>query len=337
MSKLLFIGEYFPKFSQLSVRNHILASHLTSCGHKVTLLSDSWCRVNEADFLDDIDFDKKPFAQTYFLDPLQIRCIGERKDDLTRHMVGLAYKIIETESFDYIYVSSIEYIIIGQLIKSTFRIPMILGIYNDNIFLLLNETYTKSLFSATLNQFDLILSNRLLKDVLLNFNKKLPCEEGLPFTSVKQREEVFDAKYMSELYLIGRLRFDSKYIYNLPDCLRSYKTNAILYGEGKERLLSILNRNFDVHTINVTNFSDLQTAIPRGAVVIAANDFELETMPDLDRLMIFYMCGYKPFISDKAKHFLSFYYDVKISKHADISTLEYMDFSNIKEVSSYFD
>ncbi|MDF2877646.1 MAG: hypothetical protein K0S30_742 [Clostridia bacterium] len=337
MSKILFIGEYFPKFSQLSVRNHVLASHLTSYGHKVTLLSDSWCRVKEADFLDDNDFDQKPFAQIYFLDPLQVRYIGERKDDLVRHMVGLAFQIIETEPFDYIYVSSIEYITVGQLIKSCFKIPMILGIYNDNIVILLNETYTKSLLSVTLNQFDLILSNKFTKDILLNLNKKLPCEEGLPFSSVNPQEEVFDAKNMSELYLIGKLRFNNKYFYNLPDSLRNYKINAILYGEGKERLLSLLNSNFNVHSINITNLSDLKTFIPKGAAVINTYDFEIEPLPDLNRLMILLKCGFKPFVNEKAKQYLSFYYDVKISNHADFSMLESMDFTNIKEVSSFFD
>jgi hypothetical protein len=214
---------------------------------------------------------------------------------------------------------------------------MILGIYNDNIVILLNETYTKSLLSVTLNQFDLILSNKFTKDILLNLNKKLPCEEGLPFSSVNPQEEVFDAKNMSELYLIGKLRFNNKYFYNLPDSLRNYKINAILYGEGKERLLSLLNSNFNVHSINITNLSDLKTFIPKGAAVINTYDFEIEPLPDLNRLMILLKCGFKPFVNEKAKQYLSFYYDVKISNHADFSMLESMDFTNIKEVSSFFD
>lgn len=214
---------------------------------------------------------------------------------------------------------------------------MILGIYNDNIFILLNETYTKSLLSVTLNQFDLILSNKLTKDILLNFNKKLPCEEGLPFSNVNPREEVFDTKNMSELYLVGKPRFNSKYLYNLPDSLRNYKINAILYGEGKECLLSLLNSNYNVHSIDITNLSELKTAIPKGATVIDTYEFEIESLPDLDKLMILLKCGFKPLINEKAMQFLSFYYDVKISKHDDFSMLDYMDFSNIKEVSSFFD
>jgi hypothetical protein len=165
----------------------------------------------------------------------------------------------------------------------------------------------------------------------------LPCEEGLPFSSVNTREEVFDAKNMSELYLIGKMRFNSKYFYNIPDNLRDYKINAILYGEGKERIMSMFNSGFDVHSINITNFSDLQTAIPRGSAVIATNYFELETLADLDRLMILLKCGFKPFVNEKAMQYLSFYYDVKISNHADFSILESMDFSNIKEVSSFLE
>lgn len=313
MSKILFIGEYFPKFSKTSVKNHILSSSLTTCGHQVTLLSDSWCRVKESDFWDGIEFGQKPFSQMYFVDPLQLRYIGERKDDLVRNMVGLAYQIIETETFDYIYVSGIEYITVGQLIKSSLNVPILLGIYNENLLMLLNETYTKSLLSVSLNQFDRIFSNKLIREKLLSFNKKLPCEERLPFSSINFCKEVTNKKDINEIYLVGNKMFDKAGFYNLPDELRSLTINTIVYGEGKELLLSKFSK-FNLCSRDLSTIPDLKTVIPKGARIIDPNDFAIEHLPDLDKLMLWLRCGFKPIINKLSKQYLSFYYNVEISK-----------------------
>ncbi len=50
--------------------------------------------------------------------------------------------------------------------------------------------------------------------------------------------------------------------------------------------------------------------------------------------MLWLRCGFKPIINKLSKQYLSFYYNVEISNHDGYDILEYMDISNIKEISS---
>ena len=92
MSKVLFIGDYFPHASYNAILNEKIATKI-SVTNELILVSSAWCNIDKVIYGDEVSLSiNKPFYKRFFLDPIQMKYLNQ---DVVQGYLALCCKIIE--------------------------------------------------------------------------------------------------------------------------------------------------------------------------------------------------------------------------------------------------
>ncbi len=310
MSNILFIGEYFPKFSWGSLRNHMIGDTFKNAGHTVFLVSDSWCEVKENDFSNVLFINnyESPFYKTYFVDPDQLR--GSFMKNSLLGLLGLSYKLCENETIDKIYISNLyPYSIVGSMLKKNYKIDLILGQFSNEQHYLFRDTYFEEILKHDLNSFDRVFANKEYEGLYINLDKDINYFDSIPFPICCSSD---DYSFNSDtIYIIGEISIndDIKYI---GDYIQSYaknkKINILLFGDKADELKFNL-KNTNINLIDIELGIDFVFNIPKNSVVSEIHNFVGINSYDINNVLTLYKYGFLPIVNNYLANYLKKYYN----------------------------
>lgn len=173
MDKVLFIGDYFPHISYKSFLNNKLAMKLSE-KYELILVSSAWNNIENEIYGDESTLsENKPFSKRYFLDPIQMKYSNY---DIVKGYLAMCCRIIENYDINaIIYADKMQYILLIDLLKVRFNIPIYLLFYDINIYQCLDD-YTVPFISFSISQaekINMFLTNCDLFNKFLNIPKYL--------------------------------------------------------------------------------------------------------------------------------------------------------------------
>lgn len=168
MSNILYVGDFYPLFSYKSRMTELIVHNLSERGHKVILLSKSWCVVNEDDFYGTAEqlAQNKPFYKRYYIDPIQLKVSGL---ELINAFVGLACKIIEYEDVEQIiFAENLKYSMMIELLKARYHIPCYLFLFEKKSLKCMVDDYMIPYMGTHLAAYDGIYTYPAYREFLVS-------------------------------------------------------------------------------------------------------------------------------------------------------------------------
>lgn len=173
MSKVLFIGDYFPHASYNAILNEKIATKI-SVTNELILVSSAWCNIDKVIYGDEVSLSiNKPFYKRFFLDPIQMKYLNQ---DVVQGYLALCCKIIEKYDIKaIIYADKMQYCLLVDLLRTRFSIPIYRLIFDANIYQCLDD-YAVTFVPYSLEQSEKICMYKSNSDL---FHKFLNIKEDL--------------------------------------------------------------------------------------------------------------------------------------------------------------
>ena len=326
MSRILFIGDYYPLFSYVTDENFHIAKELQSAGNEVYLLSKSWCTTTKETFYGTYENLSKdyPFKKRYYLDPIEFRNFGK---DLISCFVGLGCKIIECEKIESIIFSEdISYSLAVELLKKKYDLPCYLLLFDkQRFFLKALSNYVYPYIGTHLKIYDYIFTCAEYKNILeyaFGINQNIIVANPYQILNSEHREDDTD-----------------KPVYVLCNNISEpHIENICLWAEQELRDIStriqvITSKNADLIKNTNAQINAMKSITSSRGWIIHEDEFMSNGLINFSFLFASLMDGFYPLIHNKC--ILSF-------PEREIEYKKYKNFSEIrflkpqKQVADYF-
>lgn len=289
---ILFIGEYFPKISRKTFRNYQLVKALIKekC-NQVYLLSDSWCDVKENEYIRVNEEMFDDFKEKYFIDPIQIVY-----SNITIALLGIAIKICKYNKIDFIYTSDYQkYGPVVELIRSYVNVPVIYGLYQDDVLYSYDEIYTKSWLSKSACNCDLVLTHGEYVDILKKNTSFRNINAFHPYVI-----EQSNLNIENNILILGEIHKSvdvNKMYLEIEKESKGYNVTFLIWGDEKEKILSFFDKSKKMYSVvNLDNFSDMLRKCTGKFVV--TTEYLLNNYISFDMLQLLLSFNLYPIIND---------------------------------------
>ncbi len=251
--KILIIGKYVPEVNITSKQNYNLANKLAEEGHKVFVVTDSWCCKSENMMCieaDEFKLINNKQIKLLSLDFLQIKMYG--KESKTARLAGLAYEVCKKYDIDCIYASSIDpYGIAAYMVKKIIKKPLILSNFTYDLQYSLNDPYLKEYLKAILKEIDFIIGHdyqeKSYKSIgLKNFKEYVPIINTVESNNINYFEEIKINKEQPSILFLGNIKRkeDCRYCVNqLESIPRNSNLIISVYGKGADLFKKLIKQS----------------------------------------------------------------------------------------------
>lgn len=325
MSTILFVGDYYPLASYISKFNELIVEKLNNEGHKVILLSKSWCDAQNVGFwgnVNDLSM-AHPFYKKYFLDPIQVKF---SKGNILSCYLGLACKILENEFIDSIvFADDISNSLLIELIQNRYNIPchMLLFDFNINKFM---DNYNFSYINKNLKQYIKIYTYLPYIEFItkyLNISNNFLC----PKIPLIIQKNILKEHKSKDIFILCTTLTDTKY-------QKIIKIISEMNISNYKFKIAILNPKVsDINNVHLPLiYIDIPfKAIPKDSIVIFENELFGQENVNYNEIVLILSLGFIPLIFKNKINLISKYYLIQYHELFD-SFYGITRFEEIKDV-----
>lgn len=309
MKKILLIGDYFPNLSWDSFWNNVLAEALVDAGYQVTLLSKSWCEVEENNFIGNVNelTSPGPFTCRYYIDPFQMK---RTNGDLLNGFLGLACQIIPFEKIDCLLFSEhIQHSLLVELIKNRFNIPCYLSLFSlSTISRYLHDDYALGYIRQTLTNFEKIFTFDSYSEGLSRSVLKKNIFSALPFKLCQNENFSFDNQKMNITGILQNFAEWEILSKQAVDYFSSKQKDYFLAGNNITELEQTIHLQKKDRLYKIVKLSDLSQMSNIAPVLFVDEVFG---QMDLIKCFTAMKYGFSPIINDNNLHLLQKFSGIK--------------------------